>query len=879
MHFLKHSRALKFSVSSFITVCFGLILLFFIVANSLNIQNTLSIQNIAQNIEHTEMPGLLQNQNALITLGTLRRLAEVINTSQDYEQRQQIRLSAQELSQKATLDTNNKFNESTFNTLADIEKIADAKDAIDTLWKNVSEQEQVFKSLVILMSNYAQEREDITLLFQLIAIDMEGKSLGTALALFTEKKNTEKLIKGIAQVYTNIVVQNPELASTLKDPLEKGIAALEMRLKLITKIYEDTVQLREFWAEVDTKLILFRENIAIGSENIIGTLLKTIIRATEQALNFSMFLSIALVVFLIFYYVLSFLLIIQPLRWTSKTLSQLQSGEHSIKLPSIQVKEIDEIARLLDQFSSHLADLYHRTSQMEEDVIQKQNFEEVMRAVFKVSLDGYIVWTPEQLLHVSKGACNLLSFSSEQKALQDNQLQSLSAQRATFVLEQLNKHSVWREEIILEDSKGISFPCEVTHLEIKYNGQESVLSYLRDLREQKKYEDALLLAKQKAEVAAQAKGEFMARMSHELRTPMNGVLGLVRIILASEPSPKHRELLEKIQTSANILLKVINDILDFSEVEKGTFSLESKPFSLLEVIDNISSLLEPQANAKNISFVKEIDREVFANKKLVGDELRLNQILLNICGNAIKFTEKGSVCLEVKNLGIADGNIEILFKVRDTGLGIPEDKKTSLFQAFSQVDSSTTRKYGGTGLGLIISKILVEQMGGQIYLQSTVGKGSEFSFTLKIPLHTNAPQEGANLELTGSEVLQRFAGKKILVAEDNEINQEIIYSFLTELNLSVTLANNGQEALDILEKQNFDCIFMDIQMPVMDGLTAAKTIRQTGRAAIKNIPIIALSAHVLPDEIHKSFEAGINAHLEKPLDYEKILKCLAQYLA
>ncbi len=294
MHFLKHSRALKFSVSSFITVCFGLILLFFIVANSLNIQNTLSIQNIAQNIEHTEMPGLLQNQNALITLGTLRRLAEVINTSQDYEQRQQIRLSAQELSQKATLDTNNKFNESTFNTLADIEKIADAKDAIDTLWKNVSEQEQVFKSLVILMSNYAQEREDITLLFQLIAIDMEGKSLGTALALFTEKKNTEKLIKGIAQVYTNIVVQNPELASTLKEPLEKGIAALEMRLKLITKIYEDTVQLREFWAEVDTKLILFRENIAIGSENIIGTLLKTIIRATEQALNFSMLLSIAL---------------------------------------------------------------------------------------------------------------------------------------------------------------------------------------------------------------------------------------------------------------------------------------------------------------------------------------------------------------------------------------------------------------------------------------------------------------------------------------------------------------------------------------------------------------------------------------------------------
>ena len=549
--------------------------------------------------------------------------------------------------------------------------------------------------------------------------------------------------------------------------------------------------------------------------------------------------------------------------------------------------------------------------------------------------------------------------------------------------------------------------------------RRAMLNIMEDLEE----------ARKEAESATRSKSDFLANMSHEIRTPMNAVIGMAHLALQTDLTPKQADYVKKIQRSAHSLLGIINDILDFSKIEAGKMQMESVDFSLDEVLDNVSTVVGVKVHEKELEFMMDTPHDV--PMALVGDPLRLGQVLINLCNNAVKFTQEGEIVVSTSAVEKEDESVTLQFCVRDTGVGLSEEQKGKLFQAFSQADTSTTRKYGGTGLGLTISKRLVNMMGGEIWVESEPGKGSQFIFTAKFGLarkvarrhlvpsvdlrgmrvlvvddnassreilqtllesmsfevtaaasaeegiaelekdakerpyklvvmdwkmpgmdgikasevikrHPSLPQkpkiiiataygreevmqrsekvgvEGFLLKPVGQSVLfdaimvafgkeasegeavarvrgsdeeelQKIQGARVLLAEDNEINQQVAKEILEQAGLVVRIANNGQEALDLVRTNTFDAVLMDVQMPVMDGYTATREIRkwEGGRGqgeggmwkeGTSSIPIIAMTAHAMSGDHEKSIAAGMNDHVTKPIDPEKLLGTLARWI-
>ena len=573
-------------------------------------------------------------------------------------------------------------------------------------------------------------------------------------------------------------------------------------------------------------------------------------------------------------------------------------------------------------------------------------------------------------------------------------------------------------EISLQRPDGTLVPClfNATPFLNEAGAKKGSFALVTDITERKQAEEQMRRAREMAEEATRMKSDFLANMSHEIRTPMNAVIGMAHLALQTELSPKQADYVKKIQRSAHSLLGIINDILDFSKIEAGKMHMESVDFGLDEVLDNVSTVVAVKAHEKDLEFLMDTASDVPA--ALVGDPLRLGQVLINLCNNAVKFTESGEIVVSTKVTLKEEVSVTLRFCVRDTGVGLTEAQKGRLFEAFGQADTSTTRKYGGTGLGLTISKRLVHMMGGDIWVESEPGEGSEFIFTATFGLarkvtrrhlkpsvdlrgmrvlvvddnassreilqtllesmsfevspeasaeegiaelvkeaqanpyrlvvmdwkmpgmdgikaasliktHPDLPKkpkiiiataygreevmqqsekagvDGFLLKPVGQSMLfdaimlafgrespevahevwesgvdertlQSIRGARVLLVEDNEINQEVAVEILEQMGLVVNIASNGKEAVDRIRSGNFEAVLMDLQMPVMGGFEATREIRKDPR--FRELPIIAMTAHAMAGDREKSLEAGLNDHLTKPIDPDRLLSAMIQWI-
>ena len=481
-------------------------------------------------------------------------------------------------------------------------------------------------------------------------------------------------------------------------------------------------------------------------------------------------------------------------------------------------------------------------------------------------LEGNIIYANDRF-------CDMAGYSREDLLGKNHRILSSGVHSKDFfaaLWQTISQGAVWHGEICNRKADGSHYWVDTTIVPMldEENRVESYIAIRSDINDRKHIEEELRFAKETAEASSRAKSDFLANMSHEIRTPMNGVIGMTDLALETALTDEQREYLSIVKSSAESLLTVINDILDFSKIEAGKLQIEEISFDLHRVINDTLKSLALKAFEKHIELVADIEPTL--PRHVMGDPGRIRQILINLIGNAIKFTDQGEVAVIARTVSVLDGRTLVELSVRDTGIGIPTEKQRLIFEAFAQEDSSTTRRYGGTGLGLSISRHLVELMGGAIRVESTPGTGSTFTFSLSLQIDEAPPP-----------VLTRpvdLKGRRVLIVDDNRTNRKVLCGMLSSWEMHPVAVNGADAALSLLRQEQaaFDCILLDAHMPVMDGIEATRIIRSSTDRKISQIPIVALTAAVMSEAHDKIENLAINDYVLKPFKpkdlYDRILK-------
>lgn len=523
---------------------------------------------------------------------------------------------------------------------------------------------------------------------------------------------------------------------------------------------------------------------------------------------------------------------------------------------------------LVIQDITHEKEVEHELAESEESY--RKLFEESQDAIYISDIKG-------SLLSVNNATVQLFGIpKNEMIGMSVYNLYANPDDRDAFMVEMNVKGAVSNYEITLKKNDGTHIECFFSST-VRKNSQNEIIGYqgiIRDVTEHKRTTE-LIKAKELAEKSAILKERFLANMSHEIRTPMNAVLGMLNLIEDTQLNPQQKKYFEGIRISSEHLLVLINDILDFSKIEAGKLDFEKINFNLYDVLTNVVQTLGIKASEKNLDLLLHIEPDV--PKNLVGDPTRLLQIMLNLVSNGIKFTYKGSVQISVNTVEEDAKHVRLHFRVKDTGIGIPADKIDLIFQSFSQVTTSTTRKFGGTGLGLTITKKLVEIQGGSIHVNSKLGEGSTFLCELRYKkTEGDAPKtEPINLKNISKQPLHNL---RILLTEDNELNRVVATDTIKKWgeNIQIDAAENGKIAIEKLQTNTYHLVLMDVQMPEMDGITATQIIRNDLK--LKDLPILAMTAYATTGEAEKVIIAGMNDYISKPFDpnklYQKIVALL-----
>ena len=546
------------------------------------------------------------------------------------------------------------------------------------------------------------------------------------------------------------------------------------------------------------------------------------------------------------------------------------------KLCQPRLSSTEELRRWmaeLEQTNTKLAQEVYERKRAEKELRQA---EAKYRGMFENAVDGIFQTTPEgQYISVNPALASIYGYETPEELMAGltdigRQLYVDPARRDEFIrlLREQNTVTGFESRVYRQDGKVIW----ITETARAVRDASGALLYyegiVEDISERKQAEEELHKAKLAAEVAAATKSEFLANMSHELRTPLNGIMGMTELALETHLSPDQHEYLTSVQDSAISLLDLVNDILDFSKIGAGKLVLDPADFSLHDDIATATKALAVRARKQGLDLACRIAPDV--PETLVGDPGRLRQIVVNLVGNAIKFTHAGEVVMQVAVEWQIKDEICLHFTVTDTGIGITPEKQKLIFDPFTQADGSATRQFGGTGLGLAITSQLVAMMGGTIWVESEVDKGSTFHFTACFGVRTGAvPQQRRSAD-PASRPAKISLPLRILVVEDNPVNQRLTVLLLKKRGHSVAVANNGKEALALLEKASFALVLMDVQMPVMDGFAAAKAIRQQEESTSTHLPIIALTARAMRGDQERCLAAGMDAYLSKPLQAHQL---------